>query len=362
MNKFGAIAVAALMGACGGDEIEDETTVQQSIISVQHISDAANPPGAIGFYFYQPLANADPTGTGTFNGTLRNRMSIQVWTTACSGANTAGTLVLTVPAQVYATATPPTYKAVISSTSVANNACYRIIPTLDGKALGFRDVHVTAGTAAADYRKWQGNLTVAYRVDGTFDADNDGVLNHVDNCQTVANPGQQDSNSNGVGDACEVADADGDGVADGSDNCPNTANPGQENSDTDAAGDACDGCPTDGLKLAAGVCGCGFLDTDSDGDGQADGPGSGSACGDYCPTDNTKKFLADTQGADKCGCNVPNTDSDSDGVAACNEACDNTSYKTGSGSGVCGCSAYDNDADGHGDVDNCPPTVTCGPT
>ena len=37
-----------------------------------------------------------------------------------------------------------------------------------------------------------------------------------------------------------VLDADGDGVADDADNCPNTANPGQENTDSDSKGDACD--------------------------------------------------------------------------------------------------------------------------
>lgn len=37
-----------------------------------------------------------------------------------------------------------------------------------------------------------------------------------------------------------VLDADGDGVADDDDNCPNTANSGQENTDLDSEGDACD--------------------------------------------------------------------------------------------------------------------------
>ena len=305
MNKMSAIAVAALMGACGGDDNSDETTAAQSVSIVsQHISDAANPPGAIGFYFYQPLANADPVTSGTFNGTLKNRMSVQVWTTACSGPNQADTLVLTAPVQVYATATPPQYKAILTSTSVPNNACYRIIPTLDGKALGFRDVHVTAGTAATDYRKWLGNLTVSYRVEGNFDADGDTVLNHVDNCPTVPNQDQADSNSNGIGDACEVADADGDGVGDGSDNCPSVFNPGQENSDGDAKGDACDGCPSDNSKIASGKCGCGFSDADSDNDGQADGPGGVDAtaqCGDVCPSDASKSFIADVSGPAHCG-------------------------------------------------------------
>lgn len=41
------------------------------------------------------------------------------------------------------------------------------------------------------------------------------------------------------------ADTDGDGVADSSDNCPTIANPDQQNTDSDIAGDACDPLPTD---------------------------------------------------------------------------------------------------------------------
>jgi hypothetical protein len=35
------------------------------------------------------------------------------------------------------------------------------------------------------------------------DTDNDGICDHIDNCPTVANPDQKDSNGNGIGDVCE---------------------------------------------------------------------------------------------------------------------------------------------------------------
>ena len=38
-----------------------------------------------------------------------------------------------------------------------------------------------------------------------IDHDGDGWLDHEDNCPTIANPGQTDSNGNGIGDACEFS-------------------------------------------------------------------------------------------------------------------------------------------------------------
>ncbi len=121
------------------------------------------------------------------------------------------------------------------------------------------------------------------------DNDNDGVADCIDNCPIVFNPGQDDVDNNGVGNACDLGfiDSDGDGVQDASDNCPNSANPNQEDADSDGAGDACDGCPTDSSKTHAGTCGCGVSDLDRDSDGWADCvdnclsmPNAGQADGD----------------------------------------------------------------------------------
>jgi hypothetical protein len=79
--------------------------------------------------------------------------------------------------------------------------------------------------------------------DVTVDSDGDGVDDELDNCEAVANPGQEDADDDGVGDACEIADGDEDGVPDDSDNCPSIANAGQQDADDDGIGDACDATP-----------------------------------------------------------------------------------------------------------------------
>jgi hypothetical protein len=94
------------------------------------------------------------------------------------------------------------------------------------------------------------NLTITSRAndndtdgDGELDVcdpdiDGDGFNNTDDNCPLVANPGQNDTNRDGVGDACDI---DGDGIPDDADNCPSVVNPMQTDSDGDGFGDyACD--------------------------------------------------------------------------------------------------------------------------
>ncbi len=93
------------------------------------------------------------------------------------------------------------------------------------------------------------------------DSDGDGVGDNTDNCFITANLDQLDSDQDLKGDACdndidgdnvnnsddaypldptESKDTDNDTVADGLDNCPAIANPSQEDANSDQEGDACD--------------------------------------------------------------------------------------------------------------------------
>lgn len=60
------------------------------------------------------------------------------------------------------------------------------------------------------------------------DRDGDGKLNDEDNCPDTYNPGQENNDTDKLGDAC--------------DNCDFVANPTQQNNDLDEWGNACDNC------------------------------------------------------------------------------------------------------------------------
>ena len=105
------------------------------------------------------------------------------------------------------------------------------------------------------------NLTDGYFNDNQFiDSDADGVADEVDNCPNIANADQLDTDSDGLGNACD-ADDDGDGVLDTNDTYPLISLDGLTDTDSDGEPDSCDSdC------LATGM----VDDFDDDNDGVTD--------------------------------------------------------------------------------------------
>ena len=240
--------------------------------------------------------------------------------------------------------------------------------TVEHTLSGFQDGENFVCLAAIDFSGNVGDwaCTDTFQYDATqFDTDGDGISDASDNCPSVSNPGQNDADQDGVGDACE-ADADVDGFTDDDDNCPSTPNVDQLDSDLDGVGDACDDSDGDAVVDRDDNCpniansgqedvdgdGMGDMCDDSDGDGvfdasdnckfvnntgqeDADGNGVGDACEGIGDRDGDG--VEDEQ--DNCpdSANADQSDADNDGIG---DACE---------------SATDTDEDGILDQsDNCP--------
>jgi hypothetical protein len=169
--------------------------------------------------------------------------------------------------------------------------------------------------------KWVAQSVTLRSAPLELDGDEDGVPDSTDNCPDVANTDQEDTDNDGIGDACEP-DTDGDGVIDDIDNCVDEPNSNQADTDNDGIGDACEP-DTDGDGVIDDIDNC----VDEPNSNQADTDEDG--IGDACDLDGDNDDVNDD--VDNCPLdyNPDQTDTDNDGVG---DACD--TLDDGDGDGV----------------------------
>lgn len=110
----------------------------------------------------------------------------------------------------------------------------------DGDGLGDKDDRCPRDPIRSHQNPPTCGLTVAPPAPEAFhDKEGDGVRDDVDNCPDHFNTGQVNSDTDGLGNACDDDD-DNDGVLDVADNCLLVPNPSQKDADKDGAGDACE--------------------------------------------------------------------------------------------------------------------------
>ncbi|WP_354671185.1 FG-GAP-like repeat-containing protein [Thiohalobacter sp. IOR34] len=195
-----------------------------------------------------------------------------------------------------------------------DSATVTVVTTADLPGQAENRAMVTANEPDKDPRNNAARSTTLI-VDPAADGDGDSVPDDLDNCPTISNQAQTDTDGDGLGDACDE-DTDGDGVSNDLDNCPRVSNPDQKDMDNDGMGDPCDP-DLDGDGIAN--FGIGRLDncprTPNPGQWDSDGDGTGDACdpdrdGDRIP--NTR---------DNCPSRVNPDQADRDGDGT-GDACD----------------------------------------
>lgn len=239
------------------------------------------------------------------------------------------------------------------SSSLSSGAGETLKGSEGNGTIRFLGSYSTFSWTVPDGEIWNG-FTIGVRglADANADTDGDGIPDATDNCPATSNGGQDDSDFDGVGNACDSvddgeSDSDGDGLTNSREHGIGTS-PTNPDTDGDGVNDGTDAFPLDPTRSVA--------DTDADDDGVNDdvdncpavpnssqGNLDGDAEGDACDSDIDGDGVPNSSDAFPTN-PAESVDSDGDGVGNNADAFDDDPTET-----------VDTDSDGKGNnSDNCP--------